>query len=277
MNVCWLRRFITSLVATLVLAAISGCAAIAPPSDSSITSWSPDQARMPSADFDGDTVTVHNVRNCSYKSTEDYNVDWQDRQFDLSKIRSVDFIVVPFQEFGAVAHTFLSFGFEDDEYLAISVEVRRKHGEEFSVVKGLLSEFDLMYVVGDEKDLIGLRTNFRKEDVYVYRSIANREQARELFVGMLDRANKLARQPERYNLIVNNCTTNVRRHINQLAPEKVPYSYQVILPGYSDKLAYDLGLIETNGNFDQTREAARVNKVAYIYRDSPDFSSQIRR
>jgi hypothetical protein len=277
MNVCLLRRRAAALLAVaLLLATLAGCAAVAPPSNSSASSWSPDQANMPTAEFTGDIVTVHNVRNCSYKSSDDFNVEWQDRQYDLNKIRSVDFIVVPFQEFGAVAHTFLSFGFDDDDYLAISVEVRRKEGEEFSVLKGLLSDFDLMYVVGDEKDLIGLRANYRKEDVYVYRSIANREQAKELFVGMLNRANKLSREPERYNLIVNNCTTNVRRHINRLAREKVPYSYQVMLPGYSDKLAYDLGLIETRGNFDQTREAARVNKVAYIYRDHPDFSSQIR-
>ncbi len=239
--------------------------------------WSPDQAVLPTADFQGNQVTVHNIRNCEYRSETDYTVRTYDKTIDLNSVRTVDFIVVPFRDFNPIAHTFLSFGFDNGEYLAVSVEIRKERAdEEFNPVKGLFSEYELMYVVGDERDLIGLRANFRREDVYVYRSKAKPEEAQALFVDMLQRADKLAVRPEKYNLISNNCTTNVRRHINRLSHEVVPYNVEVLLPGYSDRLAYELGLIETNGDFAQTRAEARVNPAAYMYRDRPDFSQLIR-
>lgn len=252
-----------------------GCQAVVGPSNE--RDWSPDQAILPSAELNGSRVTVHNIRNCEYRTADEYEVRYYDRTFDLNQLTSVDFIMVPFSDYPEGAHTFLSFGFDDRDYLAISVEVRREKGETFSVVKGLTRQYELMYVVGDERDLIQLRTNFRLDDVYLYRAKASPQQAQALFVDMLERANNLAKQPEYYDLVTNNCTTNIMQHINHVKPGRIPYTYEILLPGYSDRLAYRLGLFKSTKSFEQTKLDARVTKLAYIYRDDAEFSQRIRR
>jgi len=239
--------------------------------------WSPDQAVLSTADLDSDLVEVHNIRNCTYRTTDDYTVSHYDKSFKLADLDTVDFIVVPFPDMPSIAHTMLSFGFAGRDYLAVSVEIRKEKGEAYDPLKGLLRQYEIMYVVGDEHDLIGLRTNYRLNDVYVYRANATPAQARALFLDVMGRVNKLAREPEFYNTITNNCTSNIARHINDLAPGKVPYDVRVFLTGNADQLAYELGLLKTDASFEETRLHARVNELAYIHRESPDFSTQIRR
>ena len=171
----------------------------------------------------------------------------------------------------------LSFGFEDEDYLAVSVEIRRERGEEFSPIKGFFQQYELMYVVADERDVIQKRVNCDLSEVYLYHSTATPQQARTLFKDVMRRVDKLAREPEFYDTLTNNCTTNIRNHINHLKPDEVPYDYRVLLPGYSDQLAYDLGLIEHHGPYEETRDRANVNYLAYLHRDAPDFSVLIRR
>jgi hypothetical protein len=192
-------------------------------------------------------------------------------------LESVDFIMVPFKESTLLGHTMLSFGFAGDEHLAVSVEIRKEAGESFGALKGFFNQYEIMYVVGDERDLIGLRTNYRLDDVYVYPTQATPQKARELFVDVMTRVNKLADSPEFYNTLTNNCTTNIRNHINRLTPDRVPYDYRVLLPGCSDQLAYELGLLKTDGSFAETRRRSRTNYLAFLYRDRPDFSAKIRR
>jgi hypothetical protein len=170
----------------------------------------------------------------------------------------------------------LSFGFEGDEYVCVSVEIRREKGEKYSPWAGFVRQYELMYVIGDERDLIQLRTNHRLDDVFVYRTRATPDQARLLFVDMLARANKLTREPEFYHTVTNNCTTNVVNHINKLWPNRIAYNVQLVLPGYSDRVAYALGLLDTTKSFDETRQAARVNRLAYVHRESAQFSAAIR-
>jgi hypothetical protein len=238
--------------------------------------WSPDQAVLSYAEFDGDQVHVHNIRNCTYLSTDNYVVAHYDKTFDLGKLRSVDFITVPFQGLPSMAHTMLSFGFEGDEYVAVSVEIRKEKGEQYQFLNGILRQYEIMYVVGDEQDLIKLRTSFRKDDVYLYRGKATQEQMRALFVDVFQRVNKLKDEPEFYNTFSNNCTTNIVRHVNNLAPNRVPYDYHVLLPGLAAQLAYELGLLDSEGSFEETKEHARITDLALRYADSPDFSVRIR-
>jgi hypothetical protein len=248
----------------------SGCAA------SNEGKWSPNQAVLPWAEFNGNLVTVHNVRNTEYRTAEDYTVHHYDKTYDLNKLDSADFVMVPLEFVPGGAHTFVSFGFQDEDYVAISVEVRREKGEEFDAVRSLSNPYELMYVVGDERDLIQLRSIHWLEDVYMYQAQSTPEQMRAMFVDMLKRANKLKREPEFYHLVTNNCTTNIVRHINNVSPGRVPYGYQVLFPAYSDRLAYHLNLIKVDGNFARTRQQARINQVAYVFRDDPRFSSKIR-
>lgn len=250
---------------------------------SNFRNWSDDQAIVPFAEFDGERVTVRHVRNCRYLSDDSYVVDYYDKSFSLADVRTVDFLVCPFPDTPSIAHTMLSFGIEreDDEgggrdYLAASVEIRKEKGEEYSAWKGSARQYELMYVLADEQDAIDLRVNHRGEDVYLYRSTATPEQTRDLLVDVLRRANKLAVEPEFYDTLTNNCTLNIVRHINRLSPHRVAYDYRVLLPGHSDRLAYDLGLIERHGTFAETKVRAHVNDLAQRHHGKAAFSERIR-
>jgi len=186
-------------------------------------------------------------------------------------------MVEPFSDWRGPAHTLLSFGFDNGEYIGISVEIRKQKGESFSPIGGLLRQYELIYIVGDERDLIGLRANHRHDDVYLYKMRATPDQARELFVSMLTRANDVAGTPEFYNTLTNTCTTNIVEHINIIAPGRVPLSYKTLLPAYSDELAFDLGLIDTPLPRNLFRSAHKINAMAKRHADSADFSEAIRK
>lgn len=239
--------------------------------------WSPDQAVLPRAEFYGDHVTIRNIRHIAYRTINDYDVRHYDRTFDLNKLTSVDFIVVPFNDTPGIAHTMLSFGFEDRDYVGLSVEIRKERGEKYGPLKGFFRQYELMYVLADERDLIQKNAIHWLCDVYVYRTVATPEQGRRLLVDVLNRVNKLADQPEFYDTLANNCTTNLRDHINRCFPDRVPYDYRILLPGYSDKMAYDLGLLANDRSFEELRRRARVNYQANLYRDDHEFSAKIRR
>lgn len=268
---------LATLGLSLMLSGFAGCATVRA---SNNRTWASDQTLLASADIDGDNVRIKNVRNCSYSSAEDYELRYYNKTFDLADIRTVDFIVVPFADMPQVAHVMLSFGFENEageqDFVAISVEIRREKGEQYSPIKGFMKEYELMYIVADERDVVQLRAIHRLDDVHIYRTKTSPDQARALFVDMLKRANKLTKEPEFYNTLTNNCTTNVVNHINKLWPSRVAYNFQVLLPGYSDRLAYSLGLLDTTKSFEETKAAARVNRLAYIHRESPEFSAKIR-
>jgi len=278
--VCWLLggRAALGLVLT---AAVSGCALVAP---SNHRDWSPDQAQLPRADiqlshagFAGDRIIVHNVRNCEYRTADDYTVHYYDKTCDLEQLDSADLIMVPFPGMAALAHTMLSFGFGGRDYLAVSAEVRRQRGDQYAPVKGSLDFFEMMYVLGDERDLLGLRTNHRLNEVFLYHTRLTPPQVRVMFVDVMHRVNQLAENPEAYNTFTNNCTTSIRSHVNKAVPNLLPYSWEVLLPGYFDRLAYDRGLLDTRLSFEETRSRAQITRQAYLYRDSDEFSVQIRR
>ncbi len=199
-----------------------------------------------------------------------------DKTFDLRKLTSIDFIVVPFNDNPSIAHVMISFGFDDRDYLVSSVEIRKRVGQKYSALTGFFNQYTLMYVLVDERDVLWKETIGFQQEAYLYRTTATPKLAQEMFVDVMRRVNKLVREPEFYNTVTNNCTTNVRNHVNRLLPDRIPYDYRVLLPGYSDEYAYDLGLIKANGSFAETKAAAKVNYRAYLYQDDPDFSQKIR-
>ena len=176
---------------------------------SNLRNWVPSLAVMPTAELAGQALTVRNIRYCNYLSEQDYIVRYYDKTFDLNRLQSVDFLVVPFKDVPSLAHTMLSFGFGEQGYLVVSVEVRLEEDESYSPLKGGLRQYELMYVVADERDVIPLRTKYRDVDVYLYPTRATPDQTRWLLLDMLARANKLAVQPEFYDTFSNNCTTNI--------------------------------------------------------------------
>jgi hypothetical protein len=239
--------------------------------------WRADLAVVPFAEFDGDQVTVHNVRDFVYRNDDEFVVNYRDEQFDLDEIETVDFLVVPFNNAPSLAHTMLSFGLRDGRHLGISVEARLEEGETYSPIAGALRQYELIYVIATERDLIGRRTSHRSVDVYLYPTKATTEQARALFVDVMERANKLASEPEYYDTITNNCTSNIVRHINRLQPGRIPFDFRVFLPGYSDQLAHDLGLLDTDVSLRLSRREHRITELANRHSASLQFSQEIRR
>ena len=277
----WLRRRRKLPVATAMACAALACALpqlvlamlFRPSND---RAWSPDQQRLSRIEVNGDRVTVRDVRNFSYRTTTDYDAKWEDRVYDLSRLESAWFIVEPFSSFAGAAHTFLSFGFEGGDFLAVSVEIRKEQGESFSALAGLYRNYEVMYVFGDERDLVQLRTAHRKDAVYVYPLRVSRDSARRMLSDILERANALAGHPEFYHSLTNTCTTNIARHANVVKPGVVPMSWQLLLPGYSDEHALALGLIDFDGTIEQARDRFRANERADAAAGAADFSQRIR-
>ncbi len=237
--------------------------------------WNTDQKTLPTIRFEESAVYIENIRNFSYTSTSTYTPSYYNKRVALDSVRSVDFIVEQFGSIGA-AHTFLSFGFDDGSYLALSVEIRKEVGETFSPWKGLFRKYELMYVIADERDVIDLRANHRKHDVYLYPTTASREQARALFVHMLTRASSLHEYPEFYNTVTNNCTTNIVAHINTLRDEPLSWDRRMLFPEDSDVLAHELGFIAPDMTIDDARGKYRINDRATTYANDPEFSKKIR-
>ncbi|MEK7538545.1 MAG: DUF4105 domain-containing protein [Patescibacteria group bacterium] len=238
--------------------------------------WATDQAVLPYAEIAGDTVSIHNIRNFSYKSVSEYTPNYYDATFNVSKLKNVYFIVEPFSGYVGAAHTFLSFEFEGDKFVAVSVEIRKEKGESFSAGKGLLRQYEITYVIGDERDLVKLRSNYRKDLVYVYPIKTTPEKMRSVFLDIIARVNELKAKPQFYNTATNNCTTNIASHVNQISPGRVPWDITLLLPENADRYAYDLGLIDNTRTFEETRKAHLINDLAEQYADSSDFSLKIR-
>jgi hypothetical protein len=271
-----IRRVAIAAFTAGALAAAAFSAVVLRRHPSNDRNWAPDQRELATARFAGDSVFVHNVRNVHYRTTHDFDVRYEDRAYDLRRLESVWFIVEPFSGMKGPAHTFVSYGFADGQYVAISVEIRKEVGESFSPWRGASRAYELTYVVGDERDLIGLRANFRHDSVYLYRTTATPEKARQMFVSMLERADTLAVRPEFYNTLTSTCTTNIVRHVNEISPKRVPFSFKTLLPAYADELAYKVGLLDTMVAFDTLRARAKINARAAAYADSADFSRLIR-
>jgi len=270
----WARPFFwkgLSLFAALVLAVVFWWLSIEPSNE---RDWLPDVARPPEADIDGDRVTIRNVRNFVYRSEFDYDERWEERTYDLSKLEGVDIFLV---YWGSpwIAHTIMSWTFEDGPPLAISIETRKEVGEEYSAVRGFFRQFEIYYVVADELDVIRLRTNFRGEQVYLYRLLASPELARNILLAYFEEINQLARKPRWYNAIRYNCTTAIRHLVQNVAPGN-PFDWRILLNGRIDELAYERGNIDTSIPFDELKQKSDITKRAMGVKRVSDFSAKIR-
>jgi hypothetical protein len=246
-------------------------------SPSNSRDWSTDQAVLPASRFDGQCVDVTGIRDCRYRSTTDFTVVHLESRYDLTQLDRLDFFVEPFSGWRGLAHTFLSFGFSDGRQLGISVEVRRERGQEFNLLGGLTGQFELMYVVATERDLVGLRAVHRGNPVYLYPIRAEPDRIRRMAESMLGRANSLRERPEFYNALYNTCTTNIVRHLNEVSDRRVPWwNPRVLFPGYSDRLAHTLGLIDSHRSVETERDSFEIGSVARSAIDDPDFSRRIR-
>ena len=238
--------------------------------------WQPEVARLAYATVDGDMVTVHNIRNFDYRTETDFTPAYYDRTYDLKKLDSGDLVAVYWMG-PAIAHLLLSFGFGDD-HLAISIEARKEKGEGYSSAKGFFRQYELYYVVADERDVVRVRTNYRKdppEDVYVYPLRVPRENIRRVFLEYVHKMNALRERPEFYNTLTTNCTTAILMN-TRVNPESLPFSWKVLLPGYTPAYVYESGRIDQSLPFEELKRRSLVNAAAQAADQAPDFSRRIR-
>jgi Domain of unknown function (DUF4105) len=239
--------------------------------------WQLDSDRTAWAEIDGDRVSIHNLRNCDYRSETDYSNCWSDRTLDLSQIRAADFFLtnwgIPF-----ASHPIASFQFGDNEHVAFSIEARYKVGQAYSTLLGFFRQYGLIFVAADERDVIRLRTNYRKdEEVYLYRVKVQPEVARAMFLTYISYLNKLNDHPEWYNEVTRNCTTTLQKPLAADVNNPQPWNYQYILNGTLDKLLYDRGRLVTGGlPFPELKQREHINAAARSADGSPDFSALIR-
>lgn len=236
--------------------------------------WLPDVAHAADVHFDGSRVTIENVRNFHYRSETDYDEIWETRSYDLDRLTGVD-IFFSFWGPTLIAHTIVSWEFEDAPPLAISIETRKERGESYSATLGFFRRYELYYVVADERDVIGLRTNHRGEDVYLYRIRMPVERGRAILLDYLREVNELAVRPRWYHALSHNCTTTIRHHVRNVAPEN-PWSWKILANGFLDELAYERGTIDQSLPFPALRAASAIGARARAAGDGPDFSRRIR-
>ena len=239
--------------------------------------WQPDLVQLPFATIDGDRVTVHNIRNFDYRAEFDYRPAYYSRTFDLNKLEGVDLFAVYWMG-PAIAHTILSFNFGDKDFLAVSIEARKESNEGYSTIKGFFRQYELTYIVADERDVIRLRTNYRKnppEDVYLYRLQPPKENVRRLFLEYIKKINDLHDKPAFYNTLLDNCTTAIWFN-SRVNPGHLPFSWKILLSGYVPEYIYESNGFATGLSFEELQNLAHINPVAQSADQSSDFSQRIR-
>ena len=238
--------------------------------------WQPEVAVTPWAERDGERVTIHGVRNFAYRTETDFDPRWETRRYDLGRLTSADLIAV-YWAGKAIAHIMLSFGFEGEDYLTMSIETRKERNESYSPLAGFFRRYELIYIVGDERDLIGVRTTYRapQEDVYVYRLPGHRERIRRVFLDYLDTMNDMRERPRFYNTLLTNCTTGIFLHA-RVNPDTAPFSWKILLSGYVPAYLYELGRIDTRLPFAELERRSLVNEAAHAADRQPSFSRRIR-
>jgi hypothetical protein len=241
-------------------------------------SWQPDVAEEPWGEIQGNQVILHNFRFCHYRSEKDYSCEWLTKSVDLSQLRGLD-LFMSYWGSPYIAHPILSFDFGDTNYVAASIEQRKKAGQHYSVVLSFFRQYELTYVFAEERDIVAVRTNFRNEQVFLYHTVASPEWARKLFLEYITRANILREHPAWYNAFTENCTTVIFRamgDIGKLPPGTSLYNFRTIFTGLGVQELYKGGELAGELPLPELRESARINAAAQQADQSEDFSLRIR-
>ena len=226
--------------------------------------------------FDGSQAAIYDVRNDDYRTKDDFDIRYEPRAYGLDSVRTLD-AFINFWGPKSVAHVFLSFGFTDGRYLAVSVEFRPELGESYDLWAGIFKRYELIYIWGDERDLVRARTNYRNEEVYIYRVRMSREDIRKLLVSMLNKTNQLYKSPEFYNTLTHSCTNTLVRHTKEAGIMVIPFWKQHIFTGDIDLRSYNQGWFYGDElPFEELRAKAKINAIAEAADKDPEFSQKIR-
>lgn len=239
--------------------------------------WDPIDEILPEITWSGNVVTIDHIRDHNWKTDKEFIPGYQKGDYSLDDIEGLSYIITPFSDRDGPAHTMFDFSFSWGRHIVISGEIRKERGEDFEVIRGVLNQYELAYVIATEDDIIKLRTNYRKNHVYMYPIKTEKEKIQLLFRSMLIRADKLSREPEFYNTFWNNCTTSILSHVNALRIEKLDGWIYTLLPSHSDEVIYNAGLIDTQLSLSGAREYYRIDEWARMVSGETSFSTLIRK
>ena len=242
-------------------------------------SWVNDNDRLANAEFDGDYVTIKNIRDFNWRSTRDYDEKWIEKKFNLTEVSKIWFVLEYFDpKKRQMAHTILGFEFDDGSRICCSIEVRREKGEKYHPIRGFFRQYELIYVWATESDAIGVRTRCRKKSVtHLFEAVVlGPGNERKMLESYLKRTNKLYEKPEWYNTITNTCTTNIVNHVNEVYPGRVPKAISIFLPGLSPKLLYNNNLVKIDSSIENTLEKSIIDSKAKTWDGISDFGNLIR-
>ena len=239
--------------------------------------WDPIDARTPGVTFSGEkSVTLDNIRNATWSGENEYSLSYMSESFNIDELQDMYFILTPFSDTDGPAHTMLSFSFSWWKNIVISPEIRKERGESFDAVQGFLNQYEIYYLIATEQDVIQLRTNYRKNEVYMYPIRTSDENKKRIFRSMLVRADKLSQEPEFYNTLWNNCALSILHHANALRSDKIWWGIDAILPAHSDEVIYNEWLIYTSLPFAEAKRHYRIDEIARSLPQGADFSQSIR-
>jgi len=238
--------------------------------------WADSVSQLPSVTLQDKIIHIQNIRDFIYQSETDYTINYIDKTYQLSDLTELDYILSFWDNNEAIAHTMFSFGFKNNEHLVISVEVRHKKGEEYGGFAGLYKQFELIYVLATERDIIQLRTNFRQEEVYRYPINLPQEIIQTLFNTVITRVSNIHETPEFYNTLSQNCFTSLAADFWNLGKNKARFDYRMLANGYSDEMLYERGRLESKLSFADTKKKSHINHHIKPNTYNPYYSQQIR-
>ena len=237
--------------------------------------WADDVAQTVGGKMEGSVVTLDKVRDFEWRSNSDYTPRWRPRSYDLARLHSIDMIVSSWAR-PSIAHMLISFGFAEQDYVAFSVEIRRDKRQSFSEIGGFFKEFELVVIAAEERDIVRLRTNVRREQTYLFRLNLEPAVMRALFLAYVAEANTLVREPRFYHTIMRNCTTVLYRMLKRIV-HRLPFSYRVLLSGYMPEYFYGIGYLDRRYPLDELRALGYVSERGRLADESPTYSTDIRR
>lgn len=226
--------------------------------------WQTSVAKLPHVDQDGSSITVYDIRDFDYQTQTEFTPHYYNKHFDIEQLNEVNYILSYWDGNLAVAHTMLSFGFISGEHLVVSLETRLAKNQPQSGLNGLFKQYEAIYILADEADILRLRTNYRKEQVFVYPMNLTPVVRKAVLMRIVERVNQLYQQPEFYNTLTHNCFTGLQSDLRSItnSSQRALFDYRWFLNGYSDEMLYGNGKVQTDLSFIEAKQFFHINQYA---------------
>lgn len=273
-KVKFIIKALTILAAILIVAYLTLLLLFRPSND---RVWAQDHARFPEVTPAGEMLTVKDLRDFRYAGSGAITENWKTETYDLKILKDVWFLSAPFKTMPDASHTFLSFRFRDGKTLTVTVEARREADETYNIWKGMLRQYEMLYVWANERDPLTLRVIERNDRVEIYPLTLTPEQGRDVLKALAVRSEEMRTHPTFYNTLTRNCTLEIFDAFEHaLGSSPILFDIRTLLSATSAEMLMELGLIETDLTIDALRSGSDATDLIRIHANDPAFSDRIR-